>query len=146
MKAAAKAPPKSTAASPEAAAAFIALARELKENKDDAALDYLSGQDPTFMAFLLDARKPGYYLYNGDQSIVARIMNAKAAAGLGVRRIDKKEGDRVVASTYFYRPARVAERLDAIGKRKMAPYDDDARRRLAEYGARIAPLAARLRR
>lgn len=144
VKSGAKTLPKGAAASPAAAAAFAAVARELKANKDDAALDYLSGQDPTFSAFLLDARKPGYYLYNGDQSIVARIMSTKAAAALGARRIDKKDGDRVVASTYFYRPARVAARLVETGKRKVEPYDDDARRRLAEYGARMAPLVSRL--
>src|ERR1019366_4359083 len=86
--------PKSAVVSPAAADVFAAVARELKESKDDAALAYLSGQDPTFSAFLLDAKKPGYYLYNGDKSVVARIMATKAASALGVRRIDKPDGDK----------------------------------------------------
>ncbi len=136
--------PKSAVVSPAAASAFAAVARELKENKDDAALAYLSGQDPTFSAFLLDAKKPGYYLYNGDKSVVARIMATKAASALGVRRINKPDGDKVHASTYFYRPARVAQRLASMEKLKVDSYDDDARKRLAEYGRRAAALAGQL--
>lgn len=136
--------PKSDAVSPAAAQAFAAVVRELHDKKDDEALAYLSGQDPTFSAFLLDAGKPGYYLYNGDQSVVGRILGTKAAAALGVRRIDKADGDKVHASTYFYRPARVAERLTQMDGLKVQAYDDDARRRLVEYGRRAAALARRI--
>lgn len=125
---------------------FAGLVAELRAAGDEKALAYLSGEDPTFTAFLLDARKPGYFLYNGDGSIVARIMSAKAARALGVRRLDKPDGDAVHASTYFYRPARVAERLREVGGQTVGPHDQDARERIAEYARRAAALAARLSR
>jgi hypothetical protein len=125
---------------------FEALVRELAAKGDDEALDYLSGLDPTFTAFLLDARKPGYYAYNADETIVDRVMRAKSASGFGVRRIDKPEGDKVHASTYFYRPARVARRLDELAVEKVEAYDEETRKRFAEYAARFGPLARRLSR
>jgi hypothetical protein len=62
---------------------------------------------------------------------------------LGIRKIEKREG-HVQASTYYYRPERVARRLLEASARPGEAGDEDARRRLGEYGARAALLAARL--
>jgi hypothetical protein len=129
--------PKSAEFSRQAAAGLASVAAELKRRGDEPALVYLRDEDPTFMAFLLDARKPGYYLYNGDASAVARIMATDAARALGIRRIDHKEGG-VQASTYFYRPERVAARLEAVAsgpasrdaaalRDALKPYAEEAR-------------------
>lgn len=133
--------PESAAASPAAAAAFARVAAELSAAGDEEALRYLSGQDPTFAAFLLDARKPGYYLYNGEEAVVSRILATAAARELGVRRLDKPGTSGTHASTYLYRPARVVERLREAARGRG---EEDARRRLAAYAERLAPLAAPL--
>lgn len=133
--------PKGAAASPAAAADFARVVADLVRAGDAEALAYLrDGTDPTFAAFLLDARKPGYYLYNGDKSVVARIMATAAARSLGIRRVDRPDG--LVASTYFYRPARVVERLrEASTEDPGEGGDDGARARLSAYAARLAAAA-----
>jgi len=134
--------PKSAAATPEAAADFARVAADLVRAGDREALDYLSGRDPTFSAFLLDVRKPGYYLYNGDGGVVDRILATPSGARLGLRRVAHGDGGSVVASSYFYRPARVVERLREAA-REVSDHSADARARLAAYAERAAPLAAR---
>jgi hypothetical protein len=135
--------PKSAEIPPEAAAGFARLAAELKAKGDAEALAYLRDQDPTFVAFLLDARKPGYYLYNGSDSIVARIMATKAAGALGIRRLDQKDG-AVHASTYFYRPKRVAERAAAVSAGEASSDAASYRDAMKPYAARLAALASKL--
>ncbi len=127
---------------PAAAAGFARVAAELERAGDREALEYLTGRDPTFTAFLLDVRKPGYYLYNGDGSVVARIMATGAAKSLGIRRVDHPDkGLADHASTYYYRPARVVERLrDAA--REPAPDSAVERSLLSSYAERLAPHAA----
>jgi hypothetical protein len=132
--------PTSAAATPAAAAGFARVVAELVGAHDLEAVEYLKGRDPTFSAFLLDARKPGYYLYNGDRSVVARIMATRAAQSLGIRRVDQTaEHGPVVPSTYYYRPARVVERLREAAQ-ETAPQSDEVRRSLAAYADRMAPL------
>jgi hypothetical protein len=135
--------PRSAAASAAAAAAFADVAADLVRAGDREALGYLSGQDPTFSAFLLDARKPGYYLYNGDQGVVARILATPSAARLGLRRVEHPDPAIDHKSTYLYRPARVVERLREAA-RETADHADAERAGLAAYAGRVAPLAARL--
>jgi hypothetical protein len=135
--------PQSAAASPAAAAAFADVAADLVRAGDREALEYLSGQDPTFSAFLLDALKPGYYLYNGDKSVVARILDTPSAQRLGLRRVEHGETGAVVKSTYVYRPARVVERLREAA-RESADHADPEKAGLAAYAERAAPLAARI--
>jgi|GEM_PF-2365700 len=136
--------PISAAASPAAAAQFADVAADLVRAGDKEALAYLSGEDPTFSAFLLDARKPGYYLYNGDRSVVARILATPSAARMGLRRVEHADTGVAVKSTYVYRPARVVERLREAA-RETADHADAEQRGLAAYADRAAPLAARLR-
>lgn len=132
--------PAGAAVTPAAAAGFARVAAELVAKGDAEALEYLTGRDPTFSAFLLDARKPGYYLYNGDGSVVARIMATDAAKRMGIRRVDHAEG-AVVASTYFYRPARVVESLREAAA-EAATDSADVRARLAAYAEKLAPSVA----
>jgi hypothetical protein len=133
--------PVGSVVSPAAAAGFANVVAELLAKGDGEAAEYLTGRDPTFSAFLLDVRKPGYYLYNGDDTVVARIMATDAAQKLGIRRVDHS-GDRgtVIPSTYFYRPARVVERLREAA-RETAPDSADVRARLAAKAEELAPLA-----
>ncbi len=134
--------PKSSAASPAAAADFARLAEELLARGDREALDYLAGEDPTFTAFLLDARKPGYYLYNGDASVVGRILKTDAVARMGLRRVKHPDASLPgVSSTYLYRPARVLSRLREVRGEPGKPDSDAARSRLASYIERLAPSA-----
>jgi hypothetical protein len=134
--------PESTAVSRDAAAGFARVVAELLAGGDKEAVDYMTGQDPTFTAFMLDARKPGYYLYNGDKSVVARILRTRAAAALGIRRVDHPLDGTDHASTYLYRPARVVESLRAAA-REPAPKDAEAERAaLGAYAERLAPLVA----
>jgi hypothetical protein len=135
--------PKSDAASSEAAALFADVAADLVRAHDREALDYLSGQDPTFSAFLLDARKPGYYLYNGDRSVVARILATPSAARLGLRHVEHPDTDAVVKSTYYYRPERVAARLRSAAL-EAAPHAEAERSGLQDYARRAAALVVRV--
>ena len=132
--------PRSAAASPAAAAAFARVVAELKAHGDGEAVAYLAGQDPTFTAFLLDARKPGYYLYNGDGSVVARIMETKAARALGIRRVLHPVDGLNVSSTYFYRPRRVLDRLREIHDEPGGPHSDNEKALLAAYEKKLEPL------
>ncbi|UPT74838.1 MAG: hypothetical protein M0D55_03740 [Elusimicrobiota bacterium] len=140
VRAGSKALPESAAVSREASAAFASVAAELKAAGDEAALDYLSGQDPTFSAFLLDARKPGYYMYNGDSGAIGRILATKAAAALGLRRVLHPDPSLPGAgAVYLYRPARLLERLRALASAPVEKHDEAARARLAAYAGRLAP-------
>lgn len=115
VKAGQTALPKSQAASPQAAMAFADLVKELLGRDDHAAADSLASGDPTLAAFLLDVRKPGYYLYNADESLVAKILNTSAAKSMGLRTVKKPdESFPSLFSTYVYRPVRVAQRLASI--------------------------------
>ncbi len=135
--------PQSAAASPAAAAEFAGLAAELLARGDREALAYLAGADPTVTAFLRDARKPGYYLYNGDASVVGRILKTDAAARLGLRRVRHLDASLPGASaTYLYRPARVVERLREIQDEPGGPDSEETKARLAAYTERLAPLAS----
>ncbi|MDE2510580.1 MAG: hypothetical protein KGL74_05615, partial [Elusimicrobia bacterium] len=138
--------PKSAAAAPEAVAAFADIAADLVKAGDTESLDYLTGRDPTFSAFLLDVRKPGYYLYNGDSGAVARILATPAAGRLGLRRVEHGDQGSVVASSYIYRPARVAERLREAAHETTTNDTADIRRRLQAYADRAVPLAETARR
>ncbi|MFI5347059.1 MAG: hypothetical protein ACHQ51_11860 [Elusimicrobiota bacterium] len=133
--------PKSSVATPAAAAAFADIAADLAKAGDKEALEYLSGRDPTFSAFLLDVRKPGYYLYNGDKGAVARILATPAARRLGLRRVEHGDEGSVVPSSYIYRSARVAERLREASRETDTNDTADIRRRLQAYAERAAPLA-----
>lgn len=126
-----------------AAVGFASLVAELLRAGDRAAVDTLSGADPTLTAFLLDAGKPGYYLYNGDGSAVARIMKTKAVAAMGIRAVDHPAGVGDHKSTYLYRPVRVVESLRAAARQPGLDGEArDAQTRLAAYAERMAPLAA----
>lgn len=140
VRAGSKVLPKSAAATPEAAAAFARVAEELRANGDEEALEYLTGRDPTFSAFLLDARKPGYYLYNGDGGVIGRIMRTEAAGGLGVRRVLHPVEGLDLSSTYFYRPRRVLDRLRELETEPGGPHSDETKALLKEYEAKLAPL------
>ncbi len=137
--------PKSPAAPPAAAAAFARVVSELWKAGDREAVDYLSGPDPTFTAFLLDARKPGYYLYNGVGSVVARIMRTKAAADMGIRRVEHPHDGLPGGSIYFYRPGRVVDRLREIQSEPTGDYGDKEKTLLAEYLPRLEALAGAAR-
>ncbi len=132
--------PKSAAASPAAAAAFARVVEELWKSGDREAVDYLTGTDPTFTAFLLDARKPGYYLYNGERSVVARIMKTKAAGAMGVRRVEHPHVGLNASSTYLYRPRRVLDRLREVQGEPAGEYGGTEKALLADYIARLEPL------
>lgn len=126
--------------SAEATAGFAALVRELSAKGDEAALKYLKEEDPTFIAFLLDARKPGYYLYNGDKGVVGRILATKAAKTLGLRRVEHPDpGLANYSSTYLYRPKRVLERLDRVIADEAAG-EDAIREALSGHRRRLAGL------
>lgn len=134
--------PESGVVDRRASAAFGRVALELKEKGDEDALDYLSGKDPTFSAFLLDVRKPGYYLYNADAGAIGRILATKAAGALGLRRVEHPDPSLPGSgATYLYRPARVLERLRELASSPVEKYDEPARARLAAYADRLAPHA-----
>jgi hypothetical protein len=133
--------PASAEIAPAAAAGFARLVAELRRRGDAEALRYLRDEDPTFVAFLLDARKPGYYLYNGDKSVVARIMATDAAHALGIRRVEHGDAGAVVRSLYYYRPERVAERLSAVAAQPASADAAPTRELLATYAPRLASAA-----
>ncbi len=132
--------PKTDAVPKRASAAFARLAEELKAAGDEEALAYLSGQDPTFSAFLLDARKPGYYLYNGDKGVIARIMKAKAAADMGIRRVEHPVPGLTISSSYFYRPRRVVERLKELDGEPGGEHSSREKELLQSYIPKLSPL------
>lgn len=135
--------PLSKVVTKEATAGLARVASELLAAGDTEALDYLeSRQDPTFSAFLLDAGKPGYYLYNGAGGVVARVLATRAAGTSGVRRLDQPEMGTVVPSTYYYRPARVVARLAAL---LVEPADHAEKERdlFSQYAARAGALGVK---
>lgn len=142
VRAGSKILPESGVVDRRASAAFGRIALELKDKGDAEALDYLSGKDPTFSAFLLDVRKPGYYLYNADAGAIGRILATKAAAALGLRRVEHPDPSLPGSGAiYLYRPARVLERLRELAVSPVEKYDEPARARLAAYAERLAPHA-----
>lgn len=136
--------PASAEFSREAAAGLAAVAAELARKGDAEALRYLRDDDPTFLAFLLDARKPGYYLYNGDGSVVARVMATDAAKALGLRRVEHGDTGAVHRSLYFYRPRRVAERVAKVAHGTATSEVAPVRDRLASYLPRLEAAARAL--
>ncbi|MBI3288527.1 MAG: hypothetical protein HYZ74_03305 [Elusimicrobia bacterium] len=132
--------PKSAKITPQASAAFANLVRELLDKKDFEAVAYLRNNDPTLLAFLLDARKPGYYQYNGSGPIIKRLFETSTAGRMGLSRVDKPDAFLGTPETYLYRPQRVLTRLREIEREPATRDTREAKARLTSYIERLAPL------
>jgi hypothetical protein len=132
--------PENDAASHESAAAFADLVNELLRNGDHEAVAYITGGDPTFTAFLLDVRKPGYYLYNGNSAIFDRVLATRAYAALGATRLEHPDPAIRHSVTYLFRPERVVAALRAAASAPAAPGEEKVRRGLGDYAERLASL------
>lgn len=137
--------PESPDVAPAATAAFARLVRRLRDGgspRDRAALRYLHDRDPTFVAFLLDANKPGYYPYNAEDPVVNHVVAAANGLGFGLRRHEQPEGRTMSRAVYFYRPRRVAERFYRLAYQNAEdPESVQAAALLRPYADRLMSLA-----